>query len=215
MKPWQVCILSLPPWLRYRPEFILCLGVIPNQLKLKQAKKYYDFASEYEMNQLHIYGVNGVRVILYGTSLDTPGRRELLSMQAVTSYNPCPICIHTWQPGFSSVCYGGYRRFLPADHPWRAKTFRVGNHVYEFRDVESRTPPIKRNDTLVNLALLRVTPRRPFLGHKGLPLLHNWVGADWGSNMSDWMYDLKRFTEILLKCWVDKGSQGCFLHKLE
>ena len=210
MKPWQVCILSLPPWLRYRPEFILCLGVIPNQLKLKQAKKYYDFASEYEMNQLHIYGVNGVRVILYGTSLDTPGRRELLSMQAVTSYNPCPICMHTWQPGFSSVCYGGYRRFLPADHPWRAKTFRVGNHVYEFRDVESRTPPIKRNDTLVNLALLRVTPRRPFLGHKGLPLLHNWVGADWGRNMPEWMHDLKCFTEMLLKCWVGKGSQGFY-----
>ena len=117
MKPWQIFFHSLPPWLRYKPEFILCLAVIPNNLKLQAAKKYYDFAAEFEINSLQLYGISGVRVLLYGTSLDTPGRRELLSMQSAQSYNPCPLCMHTWQPGHSAVCYGGYRRFLPPQHP--------------------------------------------------------------------------------------------------
>ena len=210
MKPWQIIFHSLAPWLRYKPEFILCLAVIPNHLKLQAAKKYYDFAAEYEMNALQLYGVCGVRVLMYDTSLDTPGRRELLSMQSVQSYNPCPLCMHSWQPGHSAVCYGGYRRFLPPQHPWRAKTFCVGELVYEFRDAESRPPPTQRTDTLVNLALLRAKPRRPFLGHKFLPLLYNWVGADWGRNMPDWMHDLKCCTEMLLRCWVGKGSQGFY-----
>ena len=166
--------------------------------------------AQYEMNALHTYGIDGVRVIMFGTSLDTPGRRELLCMQSEQSYYPCPICMHSWQPGPSSVCYGGFRCFLPPQHPWRAKTFRVGEHVYEFRDAESRPPPVERTDILVNLALLRATPSRPFLGHKSLPLLWNWVGVDWGRNMPDWMHDLKCFTEMLLKCYVGNGSQGFY-----
>ena len=207
MKPWQIFLHSLAPWLRYKPEFILCLAIIPNHLKLQAAKKYYDFAAEFEMNTLQLYGICGIRVLMYGTSLDTPGRRELLSMQSEQSYNPCPMCMHTWQPGHSAVVYGGFRRCLPPQHPWRAKTFRVGQLVYEFRDVESRPPPIQRTDTLVDLALLRAKPWRPFLGHKSLPLLYNWVGADWGRSMPDWMHDLKCFTEMLLRCWVGKGTK--------
>ena len=210
VKPWQLCFHSLPPWLRYKPEFIVCLAVIPNHLKLQAAKKYYDFAAEHEMNALQLYGVRGVRVLMYGTSLDTPGRRELLSMQSASSYNPCPLCMHTWQPGHTTICYGGYRRFLPPQHPWRAQTFRVGELVYEFRDVESRAPAIRRTESLVNVALLRAKPSRPFLGHKYLPLLYNWVGADWGRNMPDWMHDLKCFTEMLLRCWVGKKAQGFY-----
>ena len=206
MKPIQINFLTLTPWLRYKPEFMLCLGVIPNHLKLQAAKKYYDFAAEYEMNALHLYGICGVRVLMYGTSLDTPGRRELLCMQSIQAYYPCPLCLHTWQPGPSSVCYGGFRRFLSPEHPWRAKTFRVGELVYEFRDVESRPPATQRTDALVNVALLRVKPSRPFLGHKYLPLLYNWVGADWGRSMPDWMHDLKCFTEMLLKCWVGQAK---------
>ena len=184
--------------------------MIPNALKLKAAKKYYDFAARYELNALQLYGLDGIRVIMYGTSLDTPGRRELLSMQSAQAYTPCPLCMHAWQPGHSAVCYGGFRRFLPPQHPWRAKTFRVGELVYQFRDVESRSPPIKRTDTLVHLALLRATPSRPFLGHKFLPLLYNWVGADWGRSMPDWMHDLKCFTEMLLRCWVGNSAKGFF-----
>ena len=55
--------------------------LIPVELKGQAAKKYYDWTANYEMNALHTYGVDGVRVLVYGTTLDTPGRRELLQMQ--------------------------------------------------------------------------------------------------------------------------------------
>ena len=96
VKPWQICLLSLPPWLRYKEKYMLCLAIIPNSLKMKAAKKYYDFAAKYEVNDLHSTGIYGIRVLMYGTSLDSPGRRELLSMQSVQSYFPCPKCMHSW-----------------------------------------------------------------------------------------------------------------------
>ena len=46
------------------------------------------------MTDLYVNGVDGVRVIYYGTTLDTPGRRELCNMQAVTAFYPCPHCLH-------------------------------------------------------------------------------------------------------------------------
>ena len=169
---------------------------------MKAAKKYYDFAAKYEVNDLHSTGIYGIRVLMYGTSLDSPGRRELLSMQSVQSYFPCHQCMHSWQPGLSKVLYGGYRRFLPPNHPYREKKFNVGALQYEFRDVEERGTPVLRTDTLVGLAILRARPSRPFLGHKAKPLLWNWVGADWGRSVPDRMHDLKCFTEMVLKCLV-------------
>jgi len=106
VKPLQYCMLSLSPHLRYKPAYMLLQMLIPSTLKGKAAKKYYDWAAN-EMNDLHgtdyYYnlfeffflllfplhaenGVEGVRVVLYGTTLDTPGRRELLQMQV------CLIC---------------------------------------------------------------------------------------------------------------------------
>jgi hypothetical protein len=123
IKPWQIIINSLPPWLRYREKFILELCLIPSKLKGQAAKKYYDFAARYEMNDLYQDGVDGVRVMMFGTSLDAPGRRELLEMTSCTSFFPCPLCVHNWQPGRTKPSYGGFRRFLPVDHPWRAQSF--------------------------------------------------------------------------------------------
>ena len=206
MKPWQIVWLSLPPWLRYKAKYMFCFAVIPNNLKLDAAKKFYDFAANYEMNSLHLTGICGIRVIMYGTSLDSPGRRELLCMQSVQSYYPCPMCLHTWQPGPRRIIHGGYRRFLPPLHPWRQKTFQIGTKKYQFRDVERRALPNKRTDALVSLCILRATKSKPFLGHKGMPLLSSWVGADWARSMCDKMHDLKCFCEMLLKGYVGKGD---------
>ena len=38
--------------------------LIPSELKGQCAKKYYDWAANYEMNALHTYGVDGVRVLV-------------------------------------------------------------------------------------------------------------------------------------------------------
>ena len=88
------------------------------------------------------------------------------------------------------------------------KTFRFAECLFEFRDVESRQPPITRTDALVTLALLRVRHKRPFWGHKSTPLLWDWVGADRGRSIPDWMNDLKCFCEIILKIFAGSGSDG-------
>ena len=124
VKPWVHFVCNLPPWLRYRAENMLVQAIIPAKLKDQAARKYYNFAASFEMNRLYHEGVNGVRVVRYGTSLDSPGRRELLAMQLVSAYYCCPTCLHTWQPGpFKKLVCGGYRRFLNPRHPMRAKAF--------------------------------------------------------------------------------------------
>ena len=117
MKPAQLLMLSYPPWIRYKAENILVQMLVPEKLKGQPAKKYYDFAAKYEMNQLHDVGVDGVRLIMLGDTLDTPGRREMLNMQSVQAFYPCPHCMQTWQPGLRTQVYGGYRRFLPENSP--------------------------------------------------------------------------------------------------
>ena len=82
VKPIQHFIANLPPWLRYKLEYMMLQMLIPAELKGQAAKKYYDWAANYEMNALHTYGVDGVRVLMFGMTLDTPGRRELLQLQA-------------------------------------------------------------------------------------------------------------------------------------
>ena len=77
-------------------------ALIPAQLKSQAAKKYYDWLGVNEITPLHREGVDGVRVIVYGNTLDTPGRREVLNMQTVTAFYPCPHCLHTWEPGMRS-----------------------------------------------------------------------------------------------------------------
>ena len=83
VKPIQHFIANLPPWLRYKLEYMMLQMLIPAQLKGQCAKKYYDWAANYEMNALHTYGVDGVRVLIFGMTLDTPGRRELLNLQVL------------------------------------------------------------------------------------------------------------------------------------
>ena len=110
---------------------MLVQAIIPATLKDEASRKYYNFAANYEMNRLYRVGVNDVRVVMFGTSLDSPGRRELLSMQLVSAYYCCPDCLHTWQPGpFQKLIYGGYRRFLRPGHPMRGKVFHFRGERY-------------------------------------------------------------------------------------
>ena len=167
VKPIQHLILSLPPWLRYKAEHMLIQMLIPASLKRKGARKYYDFAAFYEINDLYRHGVDGVRVLQFGMTLDTPGRRELLDMQAVQAHFPCPHCLHTWQPGLRGQVYGGYRRFLSLTSPWRAKQFVFMDGTYMYRDVEKRDAPVLRTDRNVAVMVAQARPDRPYCGHKG------------------------------------------------
>ena len=162
------------------------------------------------MNELHRVGVWGVQVKLYGLSLDTPGRRELLKMQSVTTFYPCPHCIHSAQPGLRRQVFGGFRRYLPLRSPWRQRGFVYKGYTFEFRDVETRGPAPLRNDTNMSVMVCLSRRSKPFMGHKGEPFLSNWLGFDWESSMCDKMHDLKCFVEMLLKAFVGRGNHGMY-----
>ena len=211
VKMVQYFMMSLPPWLRYKTQHMLIHMFFPSSFKAKESSKYWDFAAKYEMQDLYTRGVDGsVRVIVFGTSLDTPGRREQLNMQAATAFYPCPHCLHTWQPGLRTQIYGGFRCFLPLNSPWRQRTFLFKGHTYEFRDVETRPTPLLRTDHMVSVMAAIGTTSKPFLGHKGFRLLRLWRGLDWKSSFCDVMHDLKCFTDMVLKGLVGKGSDGMY-----
>ena len=206
VKPIQSIILSLPPWLRYKVKHMLVHMVIPAHLKGQEAKKYYDWSAAYEMNDLQLRGVGGVRVLLYGTTLDTPGRRELLSMQSCTAFYHCPHCLNTAQPGLRKQVHGGFRQFLPRGSRWRERQFVYKGHRYMFRAVERRTPPATRTDRSVAILIARATRRKPFFGHKSDPFLYNWIGFRWDGETCDVMHDYKGVCLMILLCLVGKGS---------
>ena len=162
------------------------------------------------MNDLHRRGVDGVRVVMYGNSMDSPGRRELLNMQAVTAFYPCPHCLYNPQPGLRKQVFGGFRCFLPLGSPWRQREFVYKGHRYMFRDVEQRQPPLARTDRNVALMVSLARPRRPWCGHKGPPFLSKWVGFDWKGNFCDVMHDIKLFVGMTVCCLVGKGSEGIY-----
>lgn len=52
LKPAELVNLSLPPGVRSKVENMLLLMLLPSTMKGDQAKKYYDFAAKYELNNL-------------------------------------------------------------------------------------------------------------------------------------------------------------------
>lgn len=162
VKPGSVANFSLPPTERFKRENMLLMIIIPTCIKDPDVKKYYDFIARYELDDLFDNGVNGVKVKVFSTSMDTPGRSELMGnilivhdffifpvylmnllcimyfagMESALSYQGCPVCLHSWTAGASlnqkACVYDGYRRFLRMDSPARRARFRHGGNTYEF-----------------------------------------------------------------------------------
>ena len=211
VKPCEFLILNLPPTLRFKVNNMLLHMLIPNHLKGQAAKKYYDWAAAFEMNDLHARGVCGVKVIVYGTTLDAPGRAENLQMQTHTAYYNCPLCEHRNDPGLGTKpVYCGFRCFLPAGHPWRQRTFMAHGYQYEFPDVEDRSPPELRTTQSAFEGVQMATPTRPFRGHKAAPLLSGWLSFSWDMITSDVMHDIKNVCNMSLKGLVGHGSHGMY-----
>ena len=74
----QYMVLSLPPSLRTQSKFMLMSMLLPSQIKNHAQKKYFDFSASYELVELASKGTNGIKVKIFGTSMDTPGRADLL-----------------------------------------------------------------------------------------------------------------------------------------
>ena len=81
LKPMEFINLSLPPGVRSKAENIMLLMLLPSSLsKGKAQKKYYDFAAEFELNELATKGLDGIKIKVFTTSMDTKGREELLGL---------------------------------------------------------------------------------------------------------------------------------------
>ena len=80
LKPAEFMNLSLPPTERHKVENMLLLMLLPSVMKGVDSKKYYDFAAKFELNELFHVGIDGVKVKVFSTSMDTPGRAELLGL---------------------------------------------------------------------------------------------------------------------------------------
>lgn len=78
LKPLDFKVFSLPPAQREKIDYILLLMLVPDGLKGRGLKKYFDFAAKYELDDLFYSGVDGIKVKVFSTSMDTPGRAELL-----------------------------------------------------------------------------------------------------------------------------------------
>jgi len=136
LKPLAFLNLSLSPTIRGKMQFVLLMMLLPATLKDGQ-KKYYDFAAEYELNRLSSEGVGGVKIKIFGTSLDTKGREELLGMQACQAYQSCWVCTHSWSPGRlvrrRQCIFDGYRAFLTPNSRARRRTFKFKGIKYQYR----------------------------------------------------------------------------------
>ena len=109
LKPMEFINLSLPPGVWSKSENIMLLMLLPSSLpKGKGQKKYYDWAAAFELKELattgynvrcvllayllfiliHLCairaGIDGVKIKILTTSMDTKGREELLGWFATT-----------------------------------------------------------------------------------------------------------------------------------
>lgn len=215
VKPAEFMILNLPPELRSQTKYMLLHMLLPSKLKGQQMKKYYDWSANFEMRTLHSRGVDGVRVVVYGTSLDAPGRAELLQMKSHSSYDACPHCHHVFEPGIiKKPCYGGFRRFLPRLSRWRGREVQADGHTYVFATNETRPEASRRTTQSAAENCHLATRSRPVRGHKGLPLMERWPSFSWDMNIGEVMHDLKNFCDMLLKVIVGKGRYGMYQHWL-
>ena len=57
---------------------MVLMMLLPAKYKMEQQRKYWDFAALYELNELYHRGVSGVKVKVHGSTMDSPGRSELL-----------------------------------------------------------------------------------------------------------------------------------------
>ena len=58
-------------------------------------KKYYDFAAEFELQDLYRVGVAGVKVKIFSSTMDTKGREELSGTCIWETLHVLRICMST------------------------------------------------------------------------------------------------------------------------
>jgi hypothetical protein len=211
LKPAEFMLLSLPPWERGRPENMLLHMLMPAKLKRTAMKKYFDWSAQYELIDLARNGVDGVKILHFGNTLDTPGRSELLQMESSKAYQGCPYCFHSWDKGLvRKPDFNGARQFLSRGSPCRDRTFIVDGQSYYFKDAETRPKPALRTTQTAADCCTLATYRKPFCGHKAFPMQLLWPDFEWDWSICEWMHDLKCVSDMSVKFLVGKTADGMY-----
>jgi len=144
MWPILSCMLNLPPHLRTRPEYMLLLGLVPGSKAPKNINTYLRLV----VDELLMHGLHGVdtydafrdedftmSVRLALLIADYPGMAKVLCMKgsgAICGCMKCTIRGVRIQTGTGeTTAYTGWRRFLPADHPFRRDVDTFGSEELE------------------------------------------------------------------------------------
>ena len=122
--PPSTSILNYDPRVRHKKENFLLTFLMPPKLSTTSARKFIELLED-ELNRLYYTGIadgalKGALVMLRN---DQKGKEFDLGLRSCTSYDaPCSVCEIMADPGFgpfTKVSVGGYRKFLPANHPYR------------------------------------------------------------------------------------------------
>ncbi|XP_056688561.1 uncharacterized protein [Spinacia oleracea] len=130
---WPVMLIpyNLPPWLCMKPSSFILSTLIPGKSGPGNDIDVYLQPLVHELKLLWT-GVEAfdafagekfnLRAALLWTINDFPGY-AMLSGLSTKGYNACPICLDsTPSDRFGSkICYCSYRKWLPADHPYRCQ----------------------------------------------------------------------------------------------
>ncbi|XP_056690171.1 uncharacterized protein [Spinacia oleracea] len=128
---WPVVLIpyNLPPWLCMKPSSFILSTLIPGKASPGNDIDVYLQPLVHELKLLWggveafdaFDGVKfNLRAALLWTINDFPGY-AMLSGLSTKGYNACPICMDsTPSDRFGNkICYCSYRKWLPADHPYR------------------------------------------------------------------------------------------------
>lgn len=88
LKPWVHKVASLPPGVRNKIKYMLLWMLMHESIKAVGQRKYFNFALEYEFNELHYKGIDGIKVKIFTITMDTKGREEV-------SGNVCSLATFT------------------------------------------------------------------------------------------------------------------------
>ena len=211
LMPAEFMILSLPPHMRYNPDNMLVWLLVPHNMSAEQQQKYFKYCCDVELNPLQSTGIPGpdgpVKVKLFGASLDLKGKEKFYNMESVIGYCSCSTCHVHFDQGPKGPIFCCARRFLPRDHPLRAKSCQFAGVNLSFAKEENRpAPPTKTTQTIFNaLAMLREREVEHYLGIKGPPMLltlknfrYEWF------NTLEWMHNLKCAFDNFLNLLVGK-----------
>lgn len=77
LNPWMFQNASLPPAVRVKAKYMILFMLMQSSVKHEMQRKYFEFAAKYELNDLATNGINGIKIKIFTTTMDTKGREEL------------------------------------------------------------------------------------------------------------------------------------------